>query len=146
MITLKIGNKSAFFFCGDVKLSRKSIPEVSLEVSTITVVLARGLLRGITGGTVVTSETSRKIIEDIAKESLVPKQEEIVIPEVEVTAQELVKDDIEKEVQAVAAPEQKVLEVAPELKVQATPEQKEEVKPAPKQRQKKAVVVKAEEE
>lgn len=138
MITLKIGNKSAFFFCGDVKLSRKSIPEVSLELSTITVVLARGLLRGITGGTVVTSETSRKIIEDIAKESLVPKQEEIVIPEVEVTAQELVKDDIEKEVQAVAAPEQKVLEVAPE--------QKEEVKPAPKQRQKKAVVVKAEEE
>ena len=138
MITLKIGNKSAFFFCGDVKLSRKSIPEVSLEVSAVTVVLARGLLRGITGGTVVTSETSRKIMEDIAKESLVPKQEEIVIPEVEVTAQELVKDDIEKEVQAVAAPEQKVLEVAPE--------QKEEVKPAPKQRQKKAVVVKAEEE
>ena len=138
MITLKIGNKSAFFFCGDVKLSRKSIPEVSLEVSAVTVVLARGLLRGITGGTVITSETSRKIIEDIAKESLVPKQEEIVIPEVEVTAQELVKDDIEKEVQPVAEPELKVLEVATE--------QKEEVKPAPKQRQKKAVVVKAEEE
>ena len=129
MITLKIGNKSAFFFCGDVKLSRKSIPKVSLEVSAITVVLARGLLRGITGGNIYTSEESRKIIEDIAKESLELKQEEIVIPKVEVTAKELVKDDIEKEVQAVVVPEQK-----------------EEVKPARKQRQKKAVVVKAEEE
>ena len=138
MITLKIGNKSAFFFCGDVKLSRKSIPEVSLEVSAVTVVLARGLLRGITGGTIYTSEESRKIIEDIAKESLELKQEEIVIPKVEVPVQELVKDAIEKEVQPVAEPELKVLEVATE--------QKEEVKPAPKQRQKKAVVVKAEEE
>jgi len=118
MITLRIGNKSAFFFCGDIKLSRKSFPKVSLEVSSIPANIAQGLMRGISGGTVIVSEEDK-----LAIQSIIDASKESAVKEVSVTSSEEEKPVTTEEVKSVEASEE-----APAV-----------VTPAPKQaRQKKA--------
>lgn len=100
MITLRIGNKSAFFFCGTVKLSRKSNPEVSLKLEDVAVSLAKGLLKGLTSGALQCEEDTKKIIEEIAKKEII---QESVIESIETTKDETPAVEVSKEIE-VAAP------------------------------------------
>lgn len=57
MIKINIGSKSAFFFCENISLSRKSNPEVILQdVESLTKGVVRGLLRGIQTGAIICTE------------------------------------------------------------------------------------------
>lgn len=56
MLKLRIGNKSAFFFCGTIALSRKSNPTISVDLDTLDDKIARGILRGITTKTIFCDE------------------------------------------------------------------------------------------
>lgn len=106
MLKLRIGNKSAFFFCGTIALSRKSNPTVSVDLDTLDDKIARGILRGITTQTIFCDEgfesleaklvVQEAVIEEVETVVDTPKEPETPAADVEVTDSSVQVEDAKK--------------------------------------------------
>lgn len=101
MLKLRIGNKSAFFFCGDVHLSRKTKKEVEVDVNDLDPKVAKGVLQGIKSQSLFCDEGLEELEAKVQtlKQEVVEPVVEVSVPEVEVlpevtpVPEETVKED-----------------------------------------------------
>ena len=103
MIKLRIGGKSAFFFCGDLALSRKSNPSLEItDVENLDVKVVKGILRAISTSTIFCDE-GIELLE--SKLEVKEEQKTVAIEEVQAVQEvEEVAPEIETQVEEVKKP------------------------------------------